>query len=229
MGLTTDLHGRKNRVAYIIQEKMSDNIELLKKMAMADGVLSENEKNVFRELLDLSESDMQTLFEQIESELESVQSETEVIDWKRKNGLDFEKYIVKHLPENYKNLRWTGDKYVEGRYDERNKLPDVIFDIELNKVYSVAIECKFKISYYKDCLLVVRKEQLDGYREFQEKSGIPVFLAIGVGGSGAHPEDLFIVPLNAMKFPIVTKRYLKRFSKKLGQKLFYNVKSKSLR
>ncbi len=52
---------------------MSDKIELLKKMAMADGVLSENEKNVFRETLDLSESDMQTLFEQMESELESVQ------------------------------------------------------------------------------------------------------------------------------------------------------------
>ena len=63
---------------------MSDKIELLKKMAMADGVLSENEKNVFRETLDLSESDMQTLFEQMESELESVQSETELIDWKRK-------------------------------------------------------------------------------------------------------------------------------------------------
>lgn len=53
---------------------MSDKIELLKKMAMADGVLSENEKNVFRETLDLPESDMQILFEQIESELESVQS-----------------------------------------------------------------------------------------------------------------------------------------------------------
>ena len=64
--------------------EMNDNIELLKKMAMADGVLSENEKNVFREVLDLPESDMQVLFEQIESELETVQSETEVIDWKRK-------------------------------------------------------------------------------------------------------------------------------------------------
>ena len=91
---------------------MSDNIELLKKMAMADGVLSENEKNIFREVLNLSESDMQTLFGQIESELESVQSETEVIDWKRKNGLDFEKYIVGLLPDNYKNLRWKVDKYV---------------------------------------------------------------------------------------------------------------------
>ena len=127
-------------------------------MAMADGVLSENEKNVFREVLDLPESDMQVLFEQIESELETVQSETEVIDWKRKNGLDFEKYIVSLLPDNYKNLRWAGDKYVDGRYDERNKQPDVIFDIELNKVYSVAIECKFKMSYYKDCLFVARKK-----------------------------------------------------------------------
>ena len=208
---------------------MSDNIELLKKMAMADGVLSENEKNIFRDVLNLSESDMQTLFGQIESELESVQSETEVIDWKRKNGLDFEKYIVGLLPDNYKNLRWTGDKYVDGRYDESNKLPDVIFDIELNNVYSVAIECKFRMSYYKDCLFVARNEQLDRYREFQEKSDISVFLAIGVGGSGSHPEELFIVPLNAIKLPILTKKYLKRFSKKLDQKLYYHIKYKSLR
>lgn len=207
---------------------MSDKIELLKKMAMADGVLSENEKNVFRETLDLSESDMQTLFEQMESELESVQSETELIDWKRKNGLDFEKYIVKLLPDDYKNLRWTGDKYVDGRYDESSKQPDLIFDIELNKVYSVAIECKFKMSYYKDYLYVARKEQLDRYREFQKKSDIPVFLAIGVGGSGAHPEELFIVPLNAIKFPVVKKSYLKKFLKKLDQKLYYYVKYKSL-
>ena len=207
---------------------MSDKIELLKKMAMADGVLSENEKNVFRETLDLSESDMQTLFEQMESELESVQSETELIDWKRKNGLDFERYIVKLLPDDYKNLRWTGDKYVDGRYDESNKQPDLIFDIELNKVYSVAIECKFKMSYYKDCLYVARKEQLDRYRQFQERNDIPVFLAIGVGGSGAHPEELFIVPLNAIKFPVVKKSYLKKFLKILDQKLFYYVKTKSL-
>lgn len=208
--------------------EMNDNIELLKKMAMADGVLSENEKNVFREVLDLPEFDMQVLFEQIESELETVQSETEVIDWKRKNGLDFEKYIVSLLPDNYKNLRWAGDKYVDGRYDERNKQPDVIFDIELNKVYSVAIECKFKMSYYKDCLFVARKEQLDRYRDFQERSGVPVFLAIGVGGSGSHPEELFIVPLNAIKFPIATKKYMEKFSKKLDQKLFYHVKSRNL-
>ncbi len=207
---------------------MSDKIELLKKMAMADGVLSENEKNVFRETLDLSESDMQTLFEQMESELESVQSETELIDWKRKNGLDFEKYIVKLLPDDYKNLRWTGDKYVDGRYDESSKQPDLIFDIELNKVYSVAIECKFKMSYYKDYLYVARKEQLDRYRDFQEKSDIPVSLAIGVGGSGAHPEELFIVPLNAIKFPVVKKGYLKKFQKKLDQKLFYHVKFQKL-
>lgn len=207
---------------------MSDKIELLKKMAMADGVLSENEKNVFRETLGLSESDIQSLFEQIESELESVQSETELIDWKRKNGLDFEKYIVRLLPDNYKNLRWTGDKYVDGRYDESSKQPDLIFDIELNKVYSVAIECKFKMSYYKDYLYVARKEQLDRYREFQKKSDIPVFLAIGVGGSGAHPEELFIVPLNAIKFPVVKKSYLKKFLKKLDQKLYYYVKYKSL-
>ena len=207
---------------------MSDKIELLKKMAMADGVLSENEKNVFRETLDLSESDMQTLFEQMESELESVQSETELIDWKRKNGLDFERYIVKLLPDDYKNLRWTGDKYVDGRYDESSKQPDIIFDIELNKVYSVAIECKFRMSFFKDLLVVARKEQLDRYREFQERNDIPVFLAIGVGGSGAHPEELFIVPLNAIKFPVVKKSYLKKFLKILDQKLFYYVKTKSL-
>ena len=207
---------------------MSDKIELLKKMAMADGVLSENEKNVFRETLDLSESDMQTLFEQMESELESVQSETELIDWKCKNGLDFEKYVVKLLPDDYRNLRWTGDKYVDGRYDESSKQPDIIFDIELNKVYSVAIECKFRMSFFKDLLVVARKEQLDRYREFQERNDIPVFLAIGVGGSGAHPEELFIVPLNAIKFPVVKKSYLKKFLKILDQKLFYYVKTKSL-
>lgn len=98
-----------NKVDTILQMDEQE-LNILKQMAMADGVLTENEKALFRELLDMTEEETEKFFEEIESELESVQSETEVIDWKKKNGLDFEKYVVGLLPDNYKNLRWTGDK-----------------------------------------------------------------------------------------------------------------------
>ncbi|MGL5894753.1 MAG: hypothetical protein ACRCZM_09095, partial [Bacteroidales bacterium] len=108
------------------------DLEALKKMAMADGVLTENEKKYLIELGDLSESESEVLFRSIEEELESIQSETEVIDWKKKHGIDFEKHIVSMLNTEYQIIEsWTGDKYANGQYDLKNLDPDLLVRLKL--------------------------------------------------------------------------------------------------
>jgi len=199
-------------------------LNLIRQMAMADGVLSENEKALFRELLGMSEEEKEKFFEEIESELESVQSETEVIDWKCKNGLDFEKYVVGLLPDDYKNLKWTGDKFADGRFDERNLQPDIMFDIELNESHTVAIECKFRMTFYKDMLFVAKQAQLERYMEYEKENGVPVYIAVGVGGCGAHPEEMYLIPVRAIKYQFATREYLKQFAREVDKKLFYYVK-----
>ena len=70
--------------------------------------LTENEKELFRSYFQLTDKEAEDLFQSIETELECVQSETEVINWKRKNGIDFEKCIVKMLnPQYYTLQEWT--------------------------------------------------------------------------------------------------------------------------
>lgn len=86
------------------------DLEILKQMAMADGILTENEKELFRSYFQLTDKEAEDLFQSIEAELECVQSETEVINWKRKNGIDFEKCIVKMLNPQYYTLPQFGIK-----------------------------------------------------------------------------------------------------------------------
>lgn len=209
---------------------MEDKIKLLKEMAIADGVLSENEKQVFRENIFMTDDEAEEFFKSIEEELESIQSETEVIDWKKKNGIDFEKYVVSKFPANFSIISWTGDKYVAGKYDLHNLDPDIVVGVKTPKTtVTVAIECKFHMGFYKDSVYVAKNAQLKRYAEYQNEKNIPVFIALGVGGSGASPEELYLIPIKALKYPVANRKYLQQFKVKTGCKLYYIVSKKRFR
>lgn len=211
---------------YDRQEKLNH----LKQMAMADGVLTENEKKLFRQIIPMTDEEADELFRTIESELEAVQSETEVIDWKRKNGYDFEKFIVSRCPAKFEIKQWTSDKFVEGKYDAHNLDPDLLLEVVTSAhKYPIAIECKFHMGFVDDWVFVAREEQLERYRQFQEEHQYPVFIAIGMGGSGANPEELFIVPISALKYPHARRDYLRQFAVDPRYKLFYDTKSNRFR
>lgn len=207
-----------------------DKLALLKQMAMADGVLTENEKQLFREIIPMTDKEADELFSSIEEELESVQSETEVIDWKRKNGYDFEKFVVSRFPSRFEIKQWTSDKFVEGKYDSHNLDPDLLIEIVTAKHrYPIAIECKFHMGFVNDWVFVAKEEQLDRYRRFQVEHQYPVYIALGVGGSGSSPEELFMVPVNALKFSSARHGYLLNFAINPKYKLFYDFKENSFR
>lgn len=166
------------------------DLNALKQMAMADGVLTANEKEVFRHYFQMSDTESEALFQDIEKKLESIQSETEVIDWKHKNGLDFEKYIVSLLHSDYYSvLDWTGDKYSNGQYDIKNMNPDITVKVNLEHLdVRFAIECKWRVGFYNNSIYIASEKQLERYYNFQSQTGIPVFFALGVGGSGENRE-----------------------------------------
>ena len=121
------------------------DLEILKQMAMADGILTENEKELFRSYFQLTDKEAEDLFQSIEAELECVQSETEVINWKRKNGIDFEKCIVKML----------NPQYIDGRFCEANCNPDITVKVNLDKLdVKFAIECKWRMDFFNDSILI---------------------------------------------------------------------------
>ena len=205
------------------------DLEILKQMAMADGILTENEKELFRSYFQLTDKEAEDLFQSIEAELECVQSETEVINWKRKNGIDFEKCIVKMLnPQYYTLQEWTGDKFIDGRFCEANCNPDITVKVNLDKLdVKFAIECKWRINFFNGYTRIATEQQLNHYRKFQEERNITVFFALGVGGTGEQPKDIYLFPLNKIKYPILKEDYIAKYLKK-GKELYFNVKTQKL-
>ncbi len=154
------------------------DLEILKQMAMADGILTENEKELFRSYFQLTDKEAEDLFQSIEAELECVQSETEVINWKRKNGIDFEKCIVKMLnPQYYTLQEWTGDKFIDGRFCEANCNPDITVKVNLDKLdVKFAIECKWRMNFFNGYTRIATEQQLNHYRRFKRNEISPCFL-----------------------------------------------------
>lgn len=78
-------------------------------------------------------------------------------------------------------------------------------------------------------IFVAKDSQLERYRHFQDENGIPTFIALGMGGSGMNPEELFVIPLNALKFPVAKSVYLRQFRKDVRRKLFFYLSKKAFR
>ena len=92
------------------------------------------------------------------------------------------------------------------------KIP--IFEFQLKNIkYTFAIECKWRQNYYKSGINWAKKIQVERYNNYASDRNIPIFIIIGVNGTPDNPNEIFIVPLKAMKFGFVKTEYLKKFNK----------------
>lgn len=146
-------------------------------------------------------------------------------------GDAFEKYIVRCFDEKYFKVKdWTGDKGIDGRYAESNKNPDLIFHFRaLTSEGTFAVECKFRQKidtegYVELCY----SDQLSRYKEFARKSRMPVFIALGVGGTPDYPEDIFMLPIDKVKHHKMEFYEINRFKKYSGRSFFYNANAGTL-
>ena len=160
-----------------------------------------------------------------------VDSESELVDLKYKNGLDFEKFIVqKFNTKLFKIKEWTGDKYVDGLYAETNQHPDLLMGFsgfKQNKEF--AVECKWRQNSTKDGIPFSTNAQLNRYRDYAKKKNVPVFMALGLGGKGAIPERLFIVPLKDISEPFMLISQLEKYEKKIDANFYYDYEDEELK
>jgi hypothetical protein len=115
-----------------------------------------------------------------------------------RNGRDFEKWAAVRLGKGPFHLKeWRGDKYVDGVYAESTLAPDLLVEYRNGREQArFAVECKWRSRYYgSDELRWGEQKHLRRYQRYAEENGIPVYLLIGVGGSGAEPLDVYLVPL----------------------------------
>jgi hypothetical protein len=194
--------------------------------AIADGVLTKNEKTSIRkvatdELLDPDQAILDAVKKMAGL---NIKPETEIIDQNKKSGNDFEKFIVQKFDKKYYIIKnWAGDKYVDGRFAETTPQPDLLIELkqkEGNKLF--AVECKWRKNERNESFEFATNEQLDRYRKYETEHKIPVFVAIGMGGEGSNPKQLFIIPLKRLKYNKISIDYLKQFEKQIDKEFFFD-------
>lgn len=142
----------------------------------------------------------------------------------KKKGNQFEEYISSLFP---KKIWVVADRTKDstkklGRLVESDTNPDFTLRyIATGKM--IAVECKFHSYFYKgkygDSGTWWRKEQGERYRAYGAEHKIPVFVAIGIGGSPKNPQRLFFCPLeklNNVPYEFITENDLKQFERKHG-------------
>jgi len=147
-----------------------------------------------------------------------------------KAGLDFEKYIVKKFDRKYFKLqKWAGDKFVDGIFDESNLDPDLQLELSVGgKKYSLAVECKWRSSDKNDFVMFANENQLERYQAFEKDNNIPVFVALGLGGSPSSPDELFVFPVSIFSNPIQHIENLRKYSVQLDKNFYFNKDNKTL-
>lgn len=153
-------------------------------------------------------------------------------DLNYKNGLDFEKFVVKKFsPKHFKVKEWVGDKYVDGVYAESNQHPDLLMEFleykKNNKEF--AVECKWRQKLYKNGMEFSTTAQLNRYRDYAKKKKVPVFMMLGLGGKGASPGELYVVPLKDVTKPFMHINELEKYKKDMNENFFFDLKKGELR
>lgn len=208
-------------------------LERIIEMAIADGVLTDREKKLIRQIADEKELNYNEIILFIENQIanSNTDSETEIINYNKKNGDDFEKFIVQKFDKKYFTIiEWAGDKYINGTYAKTTPQPDILLEFKLNQKSSqLSVECKWRKNLYKNGVEFAKQEQFERYRNFQMEMEFPVFIAIGIGGKGQSPEHLYIVPLSEIDSNYIHINKLKNYEKKLNSNFFFDIETKELK
>ncbi|ABO35585.1 hypothetical protein MmarC5_1287 [Methanococcus maripaludis C5] len=139
-----------------------------------------------------------------------------------KKGKAFELYCLDIFPENeFDLLEMTHNpNSANGRFVESDLNPDLKFrDKKTNVIFSV--ECKYRSNLFKGAFKWAKyKDQADRYREYETENNIPVFIAMGLGGTPDDPEQMFIMPLKEIKYNSVYPSALEDYEITESQDVF---------
>lgn len=209
------------------------NLKSIIAMAIADGVLTQNERNAIRKIANEKSLDYDTIILDAEQQLKAnkIVAETEVVDQDKKKGNDFEKYVVQKFNKKYYKLKeWAGDKYVNGTYAETTQHPDLVMEMKSHaEAVTFAVECKWRKGMFNGGIEFASPEQLKRYKKFEKQHNIPVFIAIGRGGEASNPKYLAIIPLSEIEETFLSFEMLKKYYKNTDKDFYYDVESGMLK
>lgn len=146
-------------------------------------------------------------------------------------GRLFEEFI-KNL---FNEKSFTLTKWREARKYHNNSIPgdhgypDLEIMFGKSTKYKFAIECKWRSSFGTGEITWAKDYEIERYKEFARNTRMPVFVAIGIGGTSDNPEKLFVTPL----YDIIDKTKIKEsdllvYKRKANRRFFYDTVQKEL-
>ncbi len=148
-------------------------------------------------------------------------------------GHMFEDYVITLFDaykKRFKLLEWrSAPNSSNGIFVESNRFPDLEF-VYLGKYpQRFAIECKWREKFVDGKIEWASHQKICNYVEYEFQNRIPVFVAIGIGGSPGCPEKLFVTPLsNIAHLPEVYESDLIPYKRPPQKPLFFDVTQLSL-
>ena len=107
-------------------------------------------------------------------------------------GLEFEKFVQSRFnPAQYRLL----DKRSAGLYPLTNKDPQLVYQVQHHH-RCFAVECRFRERDYRNKFTWAEQIQLEQYQRFQQRTQIPLFIVIGIGGLPSKPTNVYVIPFN---------------------------------
>lgn len=222
-------------LALKVQQKrnVAEQIYWIKQIIASDGCVSDNEREKIIEFAALKNIAPEPIIQHVEHMAREIEPQVAIIDRNRKNGTEFEETIVKLALDynpRYEVENWRSDKYINGHYAKTNCDPDIVVKVKLNHIIKYfAIECKWRTNFNQGIIEIAKDYQLRNYRKFQKEQQCPVFIALGIGGTGANPDEIYLIPLPAIKSNKLKESYLKQFQRSnKSTKLYFDVTSSLL-
>jgi hypothetical protein len=119
-------------------------------------------------------------------------------------GLEFEKFVVRTFsPKHFTLVEWRSDKAVEGMYPLMNRFPDLELYFESDTEPTLfAVECKWRELADVDGV-ALDPYQLENYRYYQEVTGHPTFIVLGIGNTPGNPNEVYSIPLSDINDPVI--------------------------
>jgi hypothetical protein len=153
-------------------------------------------------------------------------------DASERNGREFEEWAVRRLGKpRFHLVDWRGDKYVDGVFAESTLAPDLVVEYRNGpERIRYAIECKWRSRFWEDKLWWGEWKHLHRYQRYAADHQVPVYLLLGVGGSGECPAEVYLVPLEAVHYPKLFVRELREHDRVSGEDdIFFEVWNGRLR
>ena len=141
-------------------------------------------------------------------------------------GREFEDFVLELFDLNetktYSLLEWRGDKSLGEIRPVSNTYPDFVLEYkEGRRKKKFAIECKWRASIPKRFTQpLFEPEQITHYQEYAVEKAQKVIIILGVGGEPSMPEELYLIPIDAISQIQSKPSLLKKFKREIVDKWF---------